>query len=65
MAQRFGQLLRQPDASGIAPPGPQYSGTADGQRALADAVAALRKRYVEFAHTAHHDLLQVTEHEAP
>ena len=65
VADRFGQLLRQPESGGIVPGAPRYAGTADGQRALANAVAALRKRYVEFVHTARHDLLQVTGPPAP
>lgn len=59
MTEHFGQLLSQPPSGGVVPDGPRYAGTPDGQRALADAVAALRERHVEFAHAAHHDLLQV------
>lgn len=58
VTEHFGQLLSQPASDGIVPDGPRYAGTPDGQRALADAVAALRERHVEFAHAAHHDLLQ-------
>lgn len=61
VAQRFAQLLKgPPPPTGPSSLGPRYAGTPEGQRALAEATASLRERHVEFSHTAHHDLLQVT-----
>jgi hypothetical protein len=57
----YGELLSHTTQSTIPRIGSAQLGTPSGTRALADAIATLRSRHVEFAHRAHHDLAERLE----
>ena len=52
----YGDILKGAQSAVVPRVGAAEMGSAEGTRALADAVAVLRSSHVEFAHRAHHDL---------